>query len=100
MTITKKNENGIITLELEGQLDSVTSPQLEEEVNAIEEATAIIFDFALVEYISSAGLRQVLFANKKAKNLGARFSVINAGAQAMSIFHLTGVEKKLDIKSK
>ena len=98
MTINKLEENGTITLQLDGWLDTISSPELGAVVDEITEATAIILDFEKVEYIASSGLRQVVACTKKARALNAAFSVINVGTEVMSIFQLTGLDKKIDIK--
>lgn len=100
MTINRIEENGIITLQLDGWLDTISSPELGEAVDEITEAAAVILDFDKVEYIASSGLRQVVACTKKAKELDAAFSVINVGTEAMSIFRLTGLYKKIDITEK
>ena len=100
MTINTTNENGRIVLKLEGWLDTVSSPALGEAVDAIEAADAIVLDFENVEYMASAGLRQVIAAYKKAKTIDAAFSVVNVGTEVMSIFQLTGLDKKIDITGK
>lgn len=100
MTILKTIENGTVTFSPEGWLDTVSSPELGEMVDAVTEASSIILDFNLVEYMSSAGLRQVLAAHKKAKTLDASFAVINVSHSVMSIFKMTSIDKKLDIRVK
>ena len=100
MNISKTIENGTVTFGPEGWLDTTTSPELGEMVDAVDEASAIVLDFSLVEYMSSAGLRQVLAAHKKAKSLDASFAVINVCPTVMSIFKMTNIDKKLDIKAK
>ncbi|MBQ0125550.1 MAG: STAS domain-containing protein [Clostridiales bacterium] len=100
MTVTKTNENGTVTLRPDGWLDTASSPILGAEVDALTEAKELVLDFELVEYMSSAGLRQVVAAHKKAKSLDAGFSVINVGNEVMSIFKMTGIDKKLDIRAK
>lgn len=100
MTISKTIENGTVTFGPEGWLDTVSSPELGEMVDAVTEASSIILDFNLVEYMSSAGLRQVLAANKKARSLDASFAVINVSHAVMSIFKMTNIDKKLDIRAK
>ena len=99
MNITKTVENGTITLCPEGWLDTASSPELGEVVDAITGATSLVLDFDLVEYMSSAGLRQVIATHKKAKSLGASFSIINVCPTVMSIFKMTNIDKKLDIKA-
>ena len=100
MTITKTNENGKIVIKLDGWLDTASAPELGAEIETIDCATELILDFENVEYMASAGLRQVVACSKKAKSLGAAFSVINVCTETMSIFQLTGIDKKLDIRAK
>lgn len=100
MNITKTEQEGRITLSLEGWLDTLSSPQLGEEVESITAAESLTLDFDKVEYISSSGLRQVVASHRKAKELGAAFSVVNVCTEAMSIFTLTGLDKKMEIHAK
>lgn len=100
MTIETLKNGNEITLKLDGWLDTVSSPELGSAVDAIEAADAIVLDFDKVEYIASSGLRQVVACHRKAKELGAEFSVINVGTETMGIFELTGLDKKLTIKEK
>ena len=98
MTITRIEENGTVTLQLDGWLDVGSSPELGAAVNEITEAAAIILDFEKVEYISSAGLRQVVACTRKAAELGAAFSIIHTCEEVLSIFQMTGLDSKIDIK--
>ena len=98
MTIEQKKENGIITLLLDGWLDHDSSPDLEAVISEITEASQLIIDFAKVEYISSAGIRALVAAHRKTKELDAGFSVINVNSEVMSILSMTGIHKKLDIR--
>lgn len=100
MIISKSVENGIVTFSPEGWLDTASSPELGEMVDAVAEASSIVLDFQKVEYMSSAGLRQVLAANKKAKSLDASFAVVNVCPTVMSIFKMTNIDRKLDIRAK
>lgn len=97
MTIEKTEQDGRVTLKLDGWLDTVSAPQLGAAVEGIEAAKAIVLDFEKVEYIASSGLRQVVACHKKARQLGAAFSLVRVGTEAMNIFRLTGLDKKLDI---
>ena len=63
MEIISRTEGNKVTIEITGWLDTQTAPQLEEELSKLsDEATSLVFDFAKLEYISSAGLRQVVAA--------------------------------------
>lgn len=97
MNITKTEENGKITLTLNGWLDTAAAPVLGEEIEKLNAATEIILDFDKVEYLSSSGLRQVVATHKKAKELDAVLTVINAHEEIMSIFTLTGLDKKISV---
>lgn len=98
MTIKRTTENGKTTLALEGWLDTLSSPELGKAVDAIEAAEAIVLDLEKVEYMASAGLRQVIAAHKKAKLINAAFSVVNVVPGVMNIFRMTGIDKKIDIR--
>ncbi|MDO5448699.1 MAG: STAS domain-containing protein [Clostridia bacterium] len=100
MKIDRIEDAGNITLKIEGWLDTNTSPELGAKVDEIKEAKSITLDFDLVEYMSSAGLRQVVATYKLAKELGADFKVINTGKEVFNIFSLTGIDKKINITTK
>ena len=100
MTITKIREENRLTLRLNGWLDTTTAGELADAVDAIETAEAIVFDFNELEYISSAGLRQVAAAAKKAKAINADFSIEGAGKDVMAVFRLTGLDKKFHVTPK
>lgn len=100
MTITRIDQDNQITLKLDGWLDTLSSAELGEAINGIEAAASITLDIENVEYIASSGLRQVIVCYKKAKKLGAEFSVINANTDIMNIFRMTGIDQKMTIQEK
>ena len=100
MKITSVKENGKVTITLEGWLDTLSSPELGAEVEKIDSADAIVLDFEKVEYIASSGLRQIVACHRKANELNASYTITNVGTEVMSVFKLTGLDKKLDIKNK
>lgn len=76
MTINKKLEAAKLELLLEGRLDTTTSPMLEAELKqSIEGVTELVFDFEKLEYISSAGLRILLAAQKIISKSTQRFLI-------------------------
>ncbi len=90
MTIEKKLENGKLTLAPSGRLDTNTSPELEAALE-LEGVTEVVFDFAGVEYISSAGLRVLMTAQKAMMACGGTMCVANPNAMVKDVFDMTGM---------
>jgi anti-sigma B factor antagonist len=92
MKITKNTSGNTTTLALQGRLDTVTSTQLANELSAIFEGEAVnlVFDFAALDYISSAGLRVLLTAQKKVNVLGTEMKIIGANETVKEVFNITG----------
>ncbi len=98
LTINKTNENDALTVALEGRLDTSTAPELEEELkNSLDGVTSLTLDFGKLEYISSAGLRVLLTAQKKMNQQG-EMKVVNVGETIMEIFEVTGFSDILTIE--
>ena len=99
MTITKNTENGVLTLALEGRLDTNTAPELEKEIGAdlTDDVQTLILDLKDLEYISSAGLRVLLAAQKKMNKQG-NMIVKNANEMIMDVFQVTGFVDILTIE--
>jgi len=90
MTINKIPDGTTITLEIVGRLDTVTAPQLEEELKSIsEDVKKLVLDFAQLEYISSAGLRILLKTQKTMMKKG-QMIIRNANESIREVFELTG----------
>lgn len=90
MTTALNRENSKLTIQVEGRLDTTTAPQLEDTIkNNTEGIETVVFDFAKLEYISSAGLRVLLSAKKM---LGTSGSIIvrNANEVITEVFEITG----------
>ena len=90
MTIEKKLENGKLTLALSGRLDTNTSPELEAELN-LDGVTEVVFDFTDLEYISSAGLRVLMTAQKAMMACGGAMCVASPNAMVKDVFEMTGM---------
>ena len=98
MTITKKLDGTTMTLALEGRLDTTTSPQLEAEVkNSLSGVADLILDFTALEYISSAGLRVVLSAQKTMNKQG-HMVVRGVNEYVMEVLEVTGFSDILTIE--
>ncbi|WP_330366885.1 anti-sigma factor antagonist [Butyrivibrio sp. WCD3002] len=95
MTINKDVNGKALTISLEGRLDTTTAPGLEEEINgSLENIEELTFDFAKLEYISSAGLRVLLSAQKKMNKQG-KMVVKNVSEEVSEIFEVTGFQISL-----
>lgn len=91
MEIIKTQENESLVLAVSGRLETVTAPQLEAEVKAIPESVKeLVLDFAGLEFVSSAGLRVILFAQKVLKSRGGKVVVRSANESVKKIFKITG----------
>ena len=98
MNIVKKQEESALTVALEGRLDTVTAPQLEGELRtAVNGVTELIFDLDGLEYISSAGLR-VLLSAQKVMNKQGSMTIRNVKPEIMEIFDVTGFVDILNIE--
>jgi anti-sigma B factor antagonist len=98
MNITKKAEDKKLTIGVDGRLDTMTAPELDEELKAslggVEE---LVMDFSDLEYISSAGLRVQLSA-QKTMNTQGEMTVTGVNDVIMEIFEVTGFSDILTIK--
>jgi anti-sigma B factor antagonist len=90
MQITKKVENDKLTIAVEGRIDTMTAPKLDAELQgSLAGIKTLVFDFAKLAYISSAGLRVLLMAQKTMNKQGSMV-IKNAGAEVKEIFNITG----------
>ena len=90
MTIETKRNEKELTFALSGRLDTTTAPTLEKAIGEnIHDIEKVILDFKELEYISSAGLRVVLNAQKKMQAIG-EMKVINVCEEVMEVFEITG----------
>ncbi len=89
MQIKKTIENGRLTFAVSGRLDTNTAPELEAELTVSGDGE-LVFDFAGLEYISSAGLRVLLAAKKATLAAGRNMSVVNANETVRGVFEITG----------
>lgn len=98
MTINKISEGEKLTLALTGRLDTNSSPALEAELKqSVGGVKELIFDFSGVEYISSAGLR-ILLAAQKVMNRQGVMKLIGVSADVMEVFEITGFSDILTIE--
>ena len=98
MMIEIKKEMDTTIVEVVGRLDTTTAPALDKTINEdIGDVKNLILDFKGLEYISSAGLRVLLSAQKKMQKIGS-MQVINVIDSVMEVFEITGFADILTIK--
>jgi anti-sigma B factor antagonist len=90
MTIEKKINNDSVTLIISGRLDTQTAPELENELDSLLSGLKeLIFDMTNLEYVSSAGLRVILKA-QKAMNAQGSMKLTGVNDSIMEVFDITG----------
>ena len=98
MEIRKEKKDSALSMAIEGRIDTTTAPQLEsalkDSLNGVEKLS---FDFAALEYISSAGLRVLLGAQKTMNRQGSMV-IHNVNSEIMEIFEITGFADILTIE--
>ncbi|MBQ5952228.1 MAG: STAS domain-containing protein [Lachnospiraceae bacterium] len=98
LNIHKTREEGRLEFALDGRLDTLTAPQLETEVREdIENVKDLVFDLSYLTYISSAGLR-VLLSAQKIMNRQGTMVVRNASEEIRDIFDVTGFSEILTLE--
>ena len=98
LNINKSIENEAAVIALEGRLDTVTAPELEKELkDCLSGLKSLRFDFEKLEYISSAGLR-VLLAAQKQMNRQGEMKLTHVNETIMEIFEVTGFSDILTIE--
>ncbi len=98
MNINMNKQDTNLTVELEGRLDTTTAPQLEASLKqSVGDCTNLVMDFAKLEYISSAGLR-VLLAAQKVMNKQGSMVIKNVNETIMEVFEITGFSDILTIE--
>lgn len=98
MNITQKATGEQLILEIEGRIDTKTAPSLETVIQtALEGIRSLVFDLAETVYISSAGLRVILMAQKQMNRQGD-MKVIHVSSDLMDIFEVTGFADILTIE--
>ena len=98
MEILKTLNNSELTLKLVGELNSFTSPELEQVIkNDLNGVQTLVFDFEKLEYLSSAGLRVLLVA-QKIMNKQGQMTIRHANKAIKEIFDITGFASILNIE--
>ena len=98
MEITKQADGEKLTLTLKGRLDTMTAPELEAELKEnLDGVKELVFDFTALEYLSSAGLRVLLGAQKAMSEVG-KMAIRNVNEAVMEVFEVTGFTEVFTIE--
>lgn len=98
MTINKNKNGTTLVIALEGRLDTTTAPDLEKELkSSLDGVTELVMDFEHLDYISSAGLRVLLSAQKLMNKQGS-MKVIHVNEMVSEVFEVTGFSDILTIE--
>ena len=99
MDIKKKYNDKKLTIETGTRIDTVNSPDFENEINdELGKFDSLIIDLSNLEYISSAGLRVLIATQKKLKPENIPMTIINANETIKEIFRMSGFDKILKIE--
>ena len=100
LNINKIKQDDVMIFELEGRLDTVAAPALQDAVDEeIGNAAAFVFDFKKLEYLSSAGLRILLTTQQTMEETGRPdVTVQGANADILGVFAVTGFDSVLNVK--
>ncbi|MCF7852084.1 MAG: STAS domain-containing protein [Simkaniaceae bacterium] len=97
--ITNEKKDKSLILHLDGKLDAISSPILEDELAKDIESgeTSILLDFSHIEYLSSAGLRVLLSNTKKLKTHGGLLKIFGMDDDVLEIIKMAGFERVLNL---
>lgn len=100
MDFEKTRKNQYLILGIRGRIDIVSAPELESELQTLLDAgdAKLVLDMQAVEYISSAGLRSILVAAKKAKAIGGEIRFCGLKGMVSEVFTLSGFNKLFVIR--
>ena len=95
MEVERSSSGGVQVFRITGRLDSTTSLAFESKVLALlcPEVNRVALDFTGVDYVSSAGLRVVLLAAKKAKALAGGFAIFGMAQPVQHVFQMSGFSR-------
>ena len=98
MKVTSSKNGSACTLTVEGKIDTITAPEFEEAVKSnLPKCEKMIFDFTNANYITSAGLRVLVYAQRELMKKGG-VTVTGVNESIKNVFTVTGMYKVLKIK--
>lgn len=99
MTITKLQDGSDVTLQVDGRVDTNTSPELQKAIlEAFQSAKKLTLDLEKVVYVSSAGLRALLLGQKTAGSKGAAMELVHVAPTVKAVLDSVGFSKILTLR--
>ncbi len=99
MQINETKNDDWIQLSVEGQVDTITSPQLQQSIlTSFQKSKNVVLNLENVPYMSSTGLRALLLGQKTAASKGGTMRVINVQPTVMQVFQMSGFDSILSIE--
>ena len=99
MQITETRENEIITIAIEGRVDTNTSPQVQDAIlKSFQKVSQVVLDFSQCSYVSSAGLRALLIGQKTAASKKGTMKLIHVPEILMNVLQMSGFVNILTIE--
>ena len=97
MNIDRKQDEGCLTLKIEGRLDTNTAPELESELK-LDGVKEVVFDFSGLEYISSAGLRVLMVTHNAMAASSGTMKILHPNSMVLGIFGITRLDSVFSIE--
>lgn len=99
MDITKRLFKNELTMRIEGEIDSITAIDFENEINEeMGNFDSLVLDFKKLEFLSSAGLRVLITVQKKLKSEDISLKIINVSPEIKDILSVSGLDQMLNIQ--
>lgn len=97
LKITTEKNDKTLSYKLDGELDLISSKDLSEAI-AVDECDEILIDCSKLAYLTSAGIRVLMAADRDMSAKGGSLTIMNINEAVKEVFELTGVDKILNIK--
>ena len=99
MTIAETRREGMVQLDVEGRVDTNTSPELQKRIlQAFQKGSTVILNLEAVDYISSSGVRALLIGQKTASSKGGSMKLMHVRDSVRKVFDMTGFSQMLTIE--
>ena len=99
MNISETRSGDVIQIQIDGRVDTTTSPQLQNAIlQAFQKGSKLVLDFSGVEYVSSAGLRALLIGQKTANSKGRSMTLIHVAEAVLQVLKMSGFSSILRIE--